>query len=91
MRAEVPEPQGERSTSPSAKTVTLRWCGPVAVRPEVVVQDRAVDAVEPPSLGAWPTGLSLRAHLTSRPRAISCRVVRRRHGQPDRRCRRREA
>ena len=25
-RAQVPEPHGERSTSPSAKTVTLRWC-----------------------------------------------------------------
>ena len=24
-RAEVPEPQGERSTSPSANTVTFRW------------------------------------------------------------------
>jgi hypothetical protein len=25
-RADVPEPHGERSTSPSANTVTLRWC-----------------------------------------------------------------
>lgn len=31
-RAEVPEPQGERSTCPSAKTVTLRWCGPRGCR-----------------------------------------------------------
>ena len=27
-RAHVPEPHGERSTSPSAKTATLRWRGP---------------------------------------------------------------
>ena len=32
-RADVPEPHGERSTSPSANTVTLRWCGPSSVSP----------------------------------------------------------
>src|SRR5262249_51400439 len=31
VRAEVAEPVGERSTSPSAKTTTLRWCaGPTS-------------------------------------------------------------
>lgn len=32
-RAPVPEPQGLRSTSPSAKTVMLRWRGPFSWRP----------------------------------------------------------
>ena len=43
-RAEVAEPQGERSTSPSAKTVTLRWRGPSARVAEVLEEDRPVDA-----------------------------------------------
>ena len=29
--ADVPDPHGERSTSPSANTVTLRWRGPSGV------------------------------------------------------------
>jgi hypothetical protein len=37
-RADVPDPQGERSTSPSAKIVTLRWCGPSGVWPRSSTQ-----------------------------------------------------
>ena len=33
IRADVPDPHGERSTSPSAKIVTLRWCGPASLSP----------------------------------------------------------
>ena len=47
QRAEVPEPHGERSTSPSAKIVTLRWCS----GPSVLVEDRPVDARQPLVVG----------------------------------------
>ena len=46
-RAQVPEPHGERSTSPSAKTVTLRWWTWPSSVAEVVEPDRAVDAAQP--------------------------------------------
>ena len=43
-RADVPEPHGDRSTSPSAKTVTLRWARP---SPSTrLPEDDAVDARE---------------------------------------------
>ena len=44
----MPDPHGDRSTSPSAKIVTLRWWRrPSASVPETFVPDRAVAAAEP--------------------------------------------
>ena len=81
-RADVPEPHGERSTSPSAKTVTLRWRRAPSGVGQRLPEDDAVDAAQLRLASGWTTWTAAsRAGRSSRCRAMSAGSEAGRHVQ----------